>query len=288
MSDQPTAEQPQTFHKVAESLESLLVPIGELHLHPRNYRRGNVEMIAQSLIRFSQLKPIVAQKSTMNVVAGNHTLKAAQGLGWSHVAVVIQEMDDTEAIAYLVADNHLSDLAENDVAQKASLMQEMIDKKGQGALFGTGMTETDVEDLADTAFALTNEVTPDQPFTGEYADDDTKEQIVEQGINPDSTPKREIVMLVEIQDAQLMGKRLNNIRKRVGLETSAITPALLNAVAVAHESLFGTQDPDAAELEEQPAPEPNPVPADEAPPAREQETYEASDAAPTTEPIDIE
>ena len=57
------------------------VPLEKLSPYPYNARRGNVEVIRESLRVNGQYKPIVVQKSTGHVLAGNHTLEAARAEG---------------------------------------------------------------------------------------------------------------------------------------------------------------------------------------------------------------
>ena len=54
------------------------VEIDELVEHPENPRRGNVEVIAESLNHTGQYRPLIASRVTGYVLAGNHTLRAAR------------------------------------------------------------------------------------------------------------------------------------------------------------------------------------------------------------------
>ena len=123
------------------------MPIGSVHLWESNYRQGDVGAVSESLRRFGQKKPIVVQAGTRTVVAGNHVLKAALALGWQRVAAVVAEMGDADAAAYAIADNRTSDLATNDDAQLAALLQRMVADDGEGALAGTGYDGDDLNAL---------------------------------------------------------------------------------------------------------------------------------------------
>ena len=68
------------------------VPVGSLEFFPGNARRGDVEAIARSLAENEQYAPIVVQRATRHVLAGNHTLKAAQSLGWPEIDVVFVDV----------------------------------------------------------------------------------------------------------------------------------------------------------------------------------------------------
>ena len=91
-----------------EALNADLVALGDVQRFPGNPRRGDVEAIAKSLQRFGQQRPILVQRATNYVVAGNHLLDAARLLEWTHIAVTYTDLDETEARAYLLADNQIA------------------------------------------------------------------------------------------------------------------------------------------------------------------------------------
>jgi hypothetical protein len=235
------------FCKIAPALEHLRAPIGAFQRHPENARIGNVEVIAQSLTRFGQLKPIVVQQSTGYIVAGNHTFLAANQLKWSHIASSVVDMDEAEARAYLVADNATSDLADYKKREQAETWSKMFADGGQMAFVGTGIEPT--QDNLDIWAALANgaEIEPDVPFKGDYATgpEPAVSDIPGQEDDPAKPPMREVVMLMEIVDAQLMATRLKNLQKQYP-EGGGLTATILRAVATAHEHFYGSADPAAA------------------------------------------
>lgn len=56
--------------------ETRAVPLAELKAHPRNSRRGDVALIAASLVANGQYRPIIVGARTGHVLAGNHTFAA--------------------------------------------------------------------------------------------------------------------------------------------------------------------------------------------------------------------
>ena len=94
----------------------------------RKHSQKNIDAIKASLNRFGQQKPIVCDKK-MCVRAGNGTLQAAKELGWTHINVVVSELDRADLIAYGIADNRTAELAEWDIdgleAQLAGLDEEL-------------------------------------------------------------------------------------------------------------------------------------------------------------------
>jgi DNA modification methylase len=114
-------------------LEVVQIPIDQLSLDPANARTHpdrNLEAIVASLRRFGQQKPIVVDSSNV-VRAGNGTLDAAKRLGWDSIAAVRTDLKGSEAIAYAIADNRTSELADwdNDVlaAQLNGLLADDAD-----------------------------------------------------------------------------------------------------------------------------------------------------------------
>jgi site-specific DNA-methyltransferase (adenine-specific) len=109
---------------IAPQLRALVVPLECVELHPRNPRLGDVAAVAASLTRFGQQKPVVVQRSTSFVVAGNHVVRAALSLGWTEIAANVEDLDDAEAIAFMLADNRTADLGEYDDGLLAAILSE--------------------------------------------------------------------------------------------------------------------------------------------------------------------
>lgn len=130
----------------AEQLRPLLVPVHEIEPHPANPRRGNVELIRRSLRAHGQQRAILVQKSRGNIVAGNHTWRAAVAEEWTHIAAVVEDMTDEQASAYLLADNRSSDDATYDDEALARLL---VDHERAGTLPETLFEPADVSRLLD-------------------------------------------------------------------------------------------------------------------------------------------
>lgn len=117
------------------------VPIGDVKPHPQNPRRGNVDLIKTSLEQHGQYRPIVAQRSTGHIVAGNHTWHAAKALKWASVAVTWLDVDDETALRVLIADNRTSDLATYNNDALVNLLKSLP------SLDGTGFDRYDLDVL---------------------------------------------------------------------------------------------------------------------------------------------
>jgi ParB-like chromosome segregation protein Spo0J len=120
-----------------KDIESLLIDINLLTPHPRNVRQGDIGAICESLKAHGQYRAIVFQKSSNQIIAGNHTWKAAKSLGWDQIAATEFDCDDETALRILLADNKASDLATYDNDQLEDLLRELAltEKALEGTLF---------------------------------------------------------------------------------------------------------------------------------------------------------
>lgn len=128
------------------------VPIGELRPHPRNPRKGNVTVIAESLQENGQFLPLVVQKSTGYILSGNHTWKAARSIGADTVDVVMVDVDDQQALKILLVANRSSDLGQYDHDVLGEIMTLLEDN------LGTGYTDKEMQLLIRATQEATEEV----------------------------------------------------------------------------------------------------------------------------------
>lgn len=102
-------------HFIHPELERFAVEITTLTSDPANARvhdERNIKAVMDSYREHGQRKPIVVQASTGIVVAGNGQVEAAKRLGWTHIAVLMVDDNDTEARKYALRDNRTAELAE--------------------------------------------------------------------------------------------------------------------------------------------------------------------------------
>ncbi|QGJ95067.1 DNA methylase [Gordonia phage RedWattleHog] len=135
----------------------------ELNLAKKNPRKGDVDIIASSLRANSQYKPVTVNRGTytgrpMEVLAGNHTVKAIRNLAekypdderWQRVDCWVIDVDDDRANRIVLADNRTADLGGYDEDVLLDLLQDVT------SLEGTGYS---AEDLA----ALQQDLQPNEP-----------------------------------------------------------------------------------------------------------------------------
>jgi len=151
--------------------------LSKLKTYPGNPRRGNVELIKESLVEHGQYVPIVVQQSTNFVLKGNHTYMAAKQLKWKTMWVVYVDVADDEAKKIVVVDNRSSDVAEDDMQALAELLASM-----ETPGIGTGYTDDEVnaiismadiameEVMSATGGPSLGELTRD-PIEGDFGDD---------------------------------------------------------------------------------------------------------------------
>lgn len=204
------------------------IGIDTVEPHPDNARVGDTSAIAESLTRFGQVKPIVVQKSTGYVVAGNHTRMAAKELGWEEIAAVLLDLDDETAKAYLLADNRLSDRAKYDQAKLYESLEGLLD------LDGTGFDMDYVESLGDALGATTVEGTE----TGEVLKVPADRNVARPRPAHDGElegkkvePMRDIVMLMTVSRAAAFGEKVARLQK--AYETRTVVDTVERAIGEA-------------------------------------------------------
>lgn len=203
--------------------------IDSVKAHPDNPRVGDVAALAESLQRFGQVKPIVVQRSSKHVIAGNHTRQAAKSLGWTEIAAVVLDVDDETAMAYLLADNRLADRAKYDETKLYELLEATLD------LDGTGYDLDYVESLAD-AIGVNAVTSTDTGEVQKIKVPEAKRKQAEPG-NPASTtePMRDVVLLMTLNEAAEFGQQVAALQKRY--DTKTVVSTVRRAVAEAAEGL---------------------------------------------------
>jgi len=106
--------------------------VGKLTTYAKNPRVGNIDLIAESLEKTGQYRPILVNERDMQVLAGNHTYLAARKLGWTHVYASFVDVDDDVAKRIVLADNKTADAGTYDESILAELLASLPDVSGTG------------------------------------------------------------------------------------------------------------------------------------------------------------
>ena len=109
--------------------------IKEWENNARIHTRRNLEALKKSLTAFGQTKPILVQKSSMSIIAGNGTYQAICALGWETIDCRILDISDEQAEALAIADNRTGLLSEWDERMLAESLKK-IDEFGNLDLVG--------------------------------------------------------------------------------------------------------------------------------------------------------
>ena len=125
---------------IAVDLKDTAVPINDIHSHPHNPRKGDISGIADSLRVNGQYSPVVVDARNGNILAGNHTWRAAKSLGWDEIAAIHVDVNDDQAKRILLADNRTSDLATYDRPNLISLIESL-----RPDLDGSGWNDRDLD-----------------------------------------------------------------------------------------------------------------------------------------------
>jgi hypothetical protein len=158
--------------------------LSDVRLYHKNPRKGKVDVIAASLIKHGQYKPIVVNKGTHTgrkneVLAGNHTVKALRELHrdhpddptWKTVLVHMIDVDDDQAARIVATDNRTADLGGYDDEVLAELLRDIPD------LTGTGYTDEDLAKLLGTNITEGDADTNESPHVfGVIVECDTEQQ----------------------------------------------------------------------------------------------------------------
>lgn len=206
-------------------LDPLLVPVESIETHPKNPRRGDLPMLAESLDAFGQTRPIVVHPERHHIVAGNHTYRAAtEILGWTHIAIVQPVLEEAEYEQYLLMDNRASDLSEYDEEVLIPILQRHRD---QNDFAYTGWDEERAEDFIDSAERISRDA--EREFR-EGLDDDGAD---ETGPHPDTgrlfkrpagTANQLMLAYNRDSHAEVM-RNINILRREYGTEGIGATVA---------------------------------------------------------------
>lgn len=242
------------------------VPVQDIQPHPENPREGDVDMIATMIQENGWHGVLVVQRSTGNILVGNHRYRAGKQIGMDTFPVHYVDVDDAQALRILLADNRASDVATYDDERLLRLVLQVGDADSAVAVLadpqatseeraqalallkdspygGTGYRGEDVTQLGMDLFPQPNDTVYRTP-------EDMAERY-------EQTAVRQIILIMGEDEYGVMVPALKLARQRYGVETNtdAIMELLrkdgyLQAVADMQADT-GTVRPDDAEEPEQ-------------------------------------
>ena len=119
--------------------------LGDLHQHPANPRRGDLDAIRNSIESNGFYGALVVQKSTGYVLAGNHRVMAAEASGLTELPAMVVDVDEDTARRILLVDNRTNDMAGYDNEQLTTLLGELA--QTDLGFVGTGYSAEELEGL---------------------------------------------------------------------------------------------------------------------------------------------
>lgn len=209
-----------------------VIDTGDLIEHPRNVRRGDVPAIVESLESHGQYRPLIVQKSTMYVCAGNHTLKAIRRLAWPTAVCHVLDIDDEQALRILLADNRTADHAVYDYDQLGEVLAELADSTD--GLAGTAWSS----DALDDVLARLDEQAAVHVTEDPSVNTGTVDTLKEAKAKYDASTIRSFVLSFEGAQFVWMADRFRDLRDRYDLDSNA------TALMALFEDHFDLQAPD--------------------------------------------
>lgn len=124
-----------------------------LRLWPGNARRGVVAGIKESMRVNGMFAPVVVQKSTNQIIIGNHRFQAWQELAGeepekfgSTVPAIFLDVNDARATKINLADNKTADDASWD---NQALLDQLVQIANDDGLEGTGFADDELDAIRD-------------------------------------------------------------------------------------------------------------------------------------------
>lgn len=121
--------------------QSVMTDVNILQPYGKNPRVGDLDAIRESIRENGFFAPLIVQKTTNSILAGNHRWKAAVAEGYKEVPVVYVDVDDVAAKKIVLADNRTNDLA----TYNTEILSEIL--AGLPTPVGTGYDDQAVRTL---------------------------------------------------------------------------------------------------------------------------------------------
>ena len=174
--------------------------------NPKIHPESQLKKLEHSISEFGWTNPVLATKEGM-IVAGHARVEAAKRLNLSEVPVIYLDMPYEKAIAYVVADNRLAELAETDVEKLSDILNELIEIPD----FDIELTGFNLDEIGEIGLQLPtpNNVVSDDDLPTQTTETDIKiGDIITLGKHKllcgDALDKTEIARLVGGSDVDLL------------------------------------------------------------------------------------
>lgn len=126
-----------------DDLSPLMVPIDDVKQNPRNYNNGDVEEIMALIEDIGMYRPIIVERETKEIIAGNHTWMACKQLHAEVIPVIWFDGEDEDQIRAMIGDNGTARSARPDEALLLDLLHDL--EGTERGLNGLGYNQRDIE-----------------------------------------------------------------------------------------------------------------------------------------------
>lgn len=100
------------IHNIIPALLPFAMPIDELNPDLDNtveHTPDQIGDIGRAMARHGQDQPLVVQRDGMIIRKGNGRYEAAIGLTWTHIAAIVVDESNVDAVARAISDNKVAD-----------------------------------------------------------------------------------------------------------------------------------------------------------------------------------
>ena len=164
--------------------------------NPRTHDARNLEAIEASLREHGQVEPLVVQKSSMMVIAGNGRAEAMRKMGWKLAEVVLLDVGDVEARRLSIALNRSGELAGWDEGILAKHLQELSEVADIDWSFNSlGFNEEEFNGLVAAFGDVVEELEMDSPPEIKQLPDDEANGDLPPGTSPSPMPNSGVRMV---------------------------------------------------------------------------------------------
>lgn len=208
--------------KLEERLEITYVPITDVQQHPDNPNNGDTAAISDSIDRNGLYAPLIVQRDTGYILAGNHRYVALVARGDAEVPVIYRDVDEARARRIMVADNRTNRLGFDDPGLLFEQL-EMLYETDLG-LAGTGYSDSEYLKLLDEVGVLDEDDDEYDPAPDPEDEVEVEEQEalaatpmrfwIEPDIDPDG--KVRVLRITKQEGKAITARDLNTIRGALG------------------------------------------------------------------------
>ena len=199
------------------------------HANPRSHSDRNMDAIQSSLSSYGQVEPLLIQKSSKMVIAGNGRMASMRRLGWDTAEPVVLDVDDIEARKLSIALNRSGELASWDEGVLAKHLDDLsgIEDFDLGNL---GFNSEEVDDMLSALAKVVDEVDL-QDVVEENDNEDEEEEASDHDVIPPNTQPanmksakmKELKVFLDPDDYTAFQMAIRTLAERYGTDNTSDT-----------------------------------------------------------------